>query len=273
MIDKPILYLSDISLIGRCSYTVALPIFSVLGLELTLLPSLFLSTHTGFENPFKRDFSAECEKIIEHFEALDISFSSLFIGYLNGKNMFSLVDSLLESKITRNSKIFIDPIFADRGKFYSGKDSSYVDFYRGLIKKADIIFPNMSEAAFLCGKEGLNPHETSRFLMDLRAKNVVLTGLEEKDRIGVMINGENEVLARKYEGNFHGTGDMLSSIVISAFLKGFDIQRGSEIAVKWISNVIEKSLKDENSSDGRFGLPFEPHLCELKHLFGGNNAL
>lgn len=270
MIDKPILYLSDISLIGRCSSTVALPIFSVLGIEATLLPSLILSSHTMFESPFKLDLSSECESIIESFERLDVSFSSLFIGYLSGKGAFSLVERLLESKITKNARLFVDPIFADNGRLYSSKTEVDVDFYSRLISRADVIFPNITEAKLLCSDEGLSYRELSKKLLDFGAKNVVLTGIEEKDRIGVLIDGEHEAFARKIDCSFPGTGDMLSSIIASAVLRGISLQRGAEIATKWISGVIE-----ENSgvSDRRLGLPFEKHLPELCRLFGGAYAV
>ena len=45
--QKQVLAIHDVSCVGRCSLTVALPVLSAAGLHASVLPTALLSTHTG----------------------------------------------------------------------------------------------------------------------------------------------------------------------------------------------------------------------------------
>ena len=64
-----ILTIQDISCVGQCSLTAALPILSAMGAETCILPSAVLSTHTGgFTGYTFRDLTDDMPAIAAHWQ-------------------------------------------------------------------------------------------------------------------------------------------------------------------------------------------------------------
>ena len=77
MLYPKVLTIQDISCVGQCSLTAALPILSAAGAETCILPSAVLSTHTGGFTGFTfRDLTEDFEGIIKHWKKESISFQS-----------------------------------------------------------------------------------------------------------------------------------------------------------------------------------------------------
>ncbi len=250
--EKPILTIQDASCVGQCSLTVALPILSACGIETAILPSALLSTHTaGFEGFTVLDLTAEFPKITAHWKKEGITFGGVYTGYV----LASQIDYITEicRTLNKGAKI-IDPVMADHGQFYYGFDRSFAKKMCSLCQGADVILPNLTEAAFLleenCILEGYDEHyiETlCRKLMEkLDVKTIVLTGVSfEKDKLGVCVY-ENAVtnyyFTERIAKNFHGTGDIYASAFVAGYTRGRSALQAAAIAADYTVEAIKLTL-------------------------------
>ncbi|MDR1754650.1 MAG: pyridoxamine kinase, partial [Eubacterium sp.] len=186
---KRVAAIHDISGVGRCSLTVALPIISVAGLECSVMPTAVLSTHTGgFKNFTFRDLTDDMRPIADHWKNEDIEFDSLYSGYLGSLGQIDIVRDIFEMFRKPETLIMVDPVMADDGKLYSLFNFDHVKGMAELCGHADVIVPNRTEAAFMLGREyegGVmtekSVNDLLRALSTLKAKQIVLTGVYFKD--------------------------------------------------------------------------------------------
>ena len=179
---KRILTIQDISCVGQCSLTVALPIISACGVETAVLPSAVLSTHTGgFKGFTFRDLTEDMPLIENHWNKEGIKFAAIYTGYLGSTKQIDYVISIINSTLEADAKIIIDPAMADNGTLYYGFDDVFVKAMAKLCAKADYVLPNITEACFITGSEYKTEYDKA-YIMDLLqklvangAKNVILT--------------------------------------------------------------------------------------------------
>ena len=150
---KRVLTMQDISCLGQCSLTVALPIISACGIETVILPSAVLSTHTGgsFKNYTFHDLTDDIPGILKHWKQEGFRFDCLYTGYLGNIRQINLVEEIRKELLTDDAPCIIDPAMADFGKLYTGFDTAYVHKMKELCGQADVLLPNLTEAAFLTG--------------------------------------------------------------------------------------------------------------------------
>ncbi len=278
--EKRILTIQDISCVGQCSMTVALPILSACGYETAILPSAVLSTHTaGFTNFTVLSLTEEFPKILNHWESESITFDGVYTGYVLGNQ----IDYIIEicSKLNKGAKI-IDPVMADHGKFYYGFDEKFAEKMCKLCESADVILPNLTEAAFLLGEEPrLSGYDKayvegllSRLVKKLKVKKIVLTGVSfEQSKLGVAVycGKTNEVayyFTKRIERNFHGTGDIYSSAFVGAYLGGLSLYDSASIAADFTVKAMELTI--DYAEIHPYGVYFEQ---VLPYLIGKINYL
>ena len=234
MSDKRLLTVQDISCVGQCSLTVALPVISACGIETSILPSAVLSTHTGgFQGFTFRDLTDDIPAIVSHWEKEGIEFDAVYTGYLGSKRQIALVGDIFGRVVREGGLKIVDPAMADHGKLYTGFDAAFAATMAELCGKADIVLPNITEAAMMTGMpyvaEGYD-EAYIRALMDgmlaLGASTVVLTGVcYDKAQIGVAVlaKGEDTISYYFHERlprNSHGTGDVFASSFTGALVRG-----------------------------------------------------
>ena len=147
-----ILTVQDVSCVGQCSITVALPVLSACGHETCILPSSLLSTHTGgFGKPHIRDLTEDFSGILKHWQDLKITFDAVYTGYLGNTAHMAYVKQLFDELLRQNGKRIVDPAMADHGELYAGFDMNYVMAMRSLCTCADVILPNITEACLMTG--------------------------------------------------------------------------------------------------------------------------
>lgn len=152
MAYQRILTIQDISCVGQCSLTVALPILSACGHETAALPTAVLSTHTGrFQGYTFRDLTDDIPGICAHWEREGLDFSAVYTGYLASARQIALVRDVIRSRLRPGGVLIVDPAMADDGRLYSGFGTDVVDAMRTLCAEADYILPNVTEAALLAG--------------------------------------------------------------------------------------------------------------------------
>ena len=190
---KRIVTIQDISCVGKCSLTVALPIISAMGIETVVIPTAVLSTHTAFKNFTYRDLTGDLPKIAKHWKQEKFDFDGIYTGYLGSTEQIDMLKEFFKQFKTSNNFVFIDPVMADNGKLYAGFDEKFVREMKELCKMADIIVPNLTEASYILEKEykeNYSEQEIKDMLIELSIlgpKYVVLTGVSfNENKLGVM---------------------------------------------------------------------------------------
>ncbi len=276
MAYKRILTVQDISCVGQCSLTVALPILSAAGLETCILPSAVLSTHTaGFKGYTFRDLTDDIPGIVSHWEKEGIKFDAIYTGYLGSKEQIAYVSDMFRRLEKDGALSIVDPAMADNGRLYPGFDLEFVGEMKKLCAEADVILPNITEACFLTGTEYREQYDEAYIaeLLDrlsaAGARTVVLTGVGFREgRTGVMVqeNGRRRYYEhRKIAKGSHGTGDVYAAAFVGALLNERDAYEAAVIAADYTVKCIEATQGDP---DHWYGVKFEAELPAYLKLLG-----
>ncbi|MDD6327792.1 MAG: pyridoxamine kinase [Lachnospiraceae bacterium] len=274
MTNKKILTLQDISCYGQCSLTVALPIISACGIETVILPSAVLSTHTGgFTGYTFRDLTEDIPKIKTHWENEGLKFDCLYTGYLGSVTQIDYVYELRDHVLNENATLIVDPAMADNGNLYYGFDQNFVENMAKLCGCADIILPNITEAAFMTNSEICLEHHEEAYvnmllekLTALGCKKIILKGISFKDdEIGVVYHDSETGISKYYftekiPKNSHGTGDCYASAFTGALIQGLDPYEAAKLACDFVVECIRKTMDDNNHA---YGVKFEKALPML----------
>ena len=274
MAYNKILTIQDISCVGQCSLTVALPILSACGLETCILPSAVLSTHTaGFSGFTFRDLTDDMPKIQAHWQKENIKFKAIYTGYLGSVKQVGYVKDILNTMGTEDCVCIVDPAMADNGKLYSIFNDEYVAAMRGLCSSADILIPNITEACFLADVEYRETYDESYVnelldkLSTLGAKTIVLTGVSYvPEKTGVIIYENGKI--RYYEHDkiskgCHGTGDIYASAFTGALMNDKDVFTAAKIAADYTVKCI---INTQGDADHWYGAKFETALRDLMDM-------
>lgn len=273
---KKILTIQDISCVGKCSLTVALPIISAFGIETAVLPTAVLSTHTAFESFTFKDLTDDLTEISENWKKQKIGFDALYTGYLGSFKQLDIVSQIFDDFKTQDNFILVDPVMADNGCLYKGFDQKFVDSMAKLCKKADIIVPNLTEASYMLHTPYIQSGYDEKYVQDLLikltnlgCKTAILTGISfEKSKIGAYgydsVNKKFFSYFREHlPQSFHGTGDVFASALCGALSLDNSIDKALEIAVDYTVESINLTIK--NPDHVWYGVEFEraiPYLVE-----------
>lgn len=275
---KRILTIQDISCVGQCSLTVALPIISACGVEAAVLPSAVLSTHTGgFKGFTFRDLTEDLPAISAHWTKEGITFDAFYTGYLGSTKQIQYVRDILNAHGNPGAKKIVDPAMADNGQLYYGFDAAFVESMKGLVAEADIVLPNITEASFLTGIEYKEVYDEAyvksllEALVKIGAKAVVLTGVSYKpETTGVVVyeNGNYRYYEhKKIAQGCHGTGDVYASAFVGAITRGIETYEAAKIAADYTVKCIENTIGDAKHWYGvklETALPFLVNEIEAK---------
>ena len=270
--QKRILTIQDISCVGQCSLTVALPIISACGVETCILPSAVLSTHTGGFSGFTfRDLTEDMPLIEKHWQAEKIKFDGIYTGYLGSAKQIDYVKSIFQSCMADDGVKIVDPAMADNGKLYVGFDHAFVEKMKTLCSTADVILPNLTEACLLIDEPYPETYDETlidRILTKLSSlckdATIVLTGIgykAEKTSVIVYAKGEKEYYEhRKISKGCHGTGDIYASAFVGALMRGKSYYESAKIAADYTVACIEATQDDPSHW---YGARFETSLPKL----------
>ncbi|MFC4651350.1 pyridoxamine kinase [Lactococcus nasutitermitis] len=271
--SKNVLAVHDISCIGRCSLTVALPIISSFGVETRLLPTALLSTHTGGFTGFTYlDLTDEMRKILEAWEPLKLSFDSIYSGFMASAEQIDVLKGIIREYKTKKNVSVVDPVMADNGELYGVFDADFVKKMAELIPFADVLTPNITEACLLTDtayREVQDAEFIAELIGKLRekgAKSVVLTGVTYvAGEVGIAVSEENAEIktyfARQISGSYHGTGDVFGSVLTAKLVAGEELFEAAKTAVAF---VIESIKATPETADKRYGVEFEQVLASKK---------
>ncbi|MBO8450636.1 MAG: pyridoxamine kinase [Spirochaetes bacterium] len=269
--DKRLLTIQDISCVGQCSLTVALPVISACGIETAVLPSSVLSTHTaGFSGYTFRDLTGDMPAILGHWKKEQITFDAFYTGYVS-KAQIPLILRIMEETARPGALRIVDPVMADNGKLYAGFDADFPQAMRSLCAGADVILPNLTEAAFLLGEPYAGDsysaqyiEETVKKLAALGAANVVLTGVSfDPGKLGCAVYDGRTVryyFNDRLDASMHGTGDVYASAVAGALCRGWSVYGAAALGADMVVEAMKATLDDK---DHWYGVKFERALPYL----------
>ena len=283
---KRVLTVQDISCVGKCSLTAAIPVISAMGIEVCPLPTAILSNHTAFSSFSFLDLTDKIPEILNEWKKQGFHFDAIYTGYLGSIKQIDLVHKILDEFAQNDTLVVIDPCMADNGKLYTGFSQDFVKQMAKLCGRANVILPNMTEACFLVNQDyDIFTHTNESItkvmakLLSLGAKQVILKGGEfSKEKIGVAYcsqklfdnnfsTNENNMedmniyFHHRYDENFHGTGDLFASAVTGALVLKKDIKDAVKIACDFVQESIECTLLNPNYN--WYGVDFESALRNL----------
>ncbi len=274
---KRVATIQDISCIGKCSLTVALPIISATGIETAIVPTAVLSTHTQFKGFTFRDLTGDLEPIRDHWAKEGFRFDAIYTGYLGSRKQIEIVKSYFKTFGGKDTFKIVDPAMADNGSLYFGFDRAFALEMASLCAESDIALPNISEASLMLGTDypGEDASEETvkellRKLADTGVKFPVITGVELKDGsfgfIGYDTAADEFISygAEKVPYKSHGTGDVYASTFTAAYVNGKSIFDSLAIATDYTAACIRNTYNDPDRVNYAVNFELEiPYLLKL----------
>ena len=280
MSQKRALAIHDISCIGRCSLTVALPILSAAGIETAALPTALLSTQTaGFEHYTYLDLSEQIPPIVRHWQDLGERFDAIYTGFLGSERQIDLIADVIDSFREAETFVLVDPVMADFGKLYPVYTDAMAKNMRRLCRRAGLIIPNLTEAAFLLDEPYLGEthtvtqiRELLQRLTDLGCPRALVTGARLRPgRLGAACYDAERDTFSYYDGAylcniFHGTGDVFGSSLLAGLLRGLPLEQAMAVAIDYTHVCLEYTVEEGRPT--HYGPCFERATPYLLHRLG-----
>lgn len=272
---KRILTIQDISCLGQCSMTVALPILSACGHEVCILPAAVLSTHTGgFGKPAVRKMADILPEIVAHWKENQIDFDLIYVGYLGSMEAVELASHVMDTMLAPGGITVVDPAMADHGKLYSGLSMEYAQGMMKLCEKADVMLPNITEAAMMTGlpyREEPDECYVRDLLEKLPGNDLALTGVGFRpDETGFAVRSGGNITVHHHEKigkSYHGTGDIFASALVGALACGKSLEESGRIAGDYTLRCIQITKREPAHW---YGVRFESALPELIDMLRAN---
>ena len=273
---KKLLTVQDISCVGQCSTTVALPLISACGIECAILPPAILSNHTGgFKSWSFADLTGELGNVEKKWIEQGIKFDAFYTGYVCESHIDPIL-SIVRSCSNEGALRFVDPAMADNGKLYTGFADDFPSKMARLCAGADYVLPNLTEAAFLTGSEvklsGYTRSEIETLIAKLHAlgaKNVILTGVSfDSGELGSAVSDGTKIeydFNPRLERMSHGTGDVFASVFAGAVMRGKTPLESAALA----ADVVCESIR-ATDDDHWYGVSFEKAIPFLVRALNRN---
>ena len=269
-----VLAINDISCVGKCSLTVALPIISASGVTCDILPTAILSTHTGgFKGYTFRDLSDNIPAILAHWKSLNLKYDIIISGYLGSISQIEMVKSVKKDFLKEGGLFIVDPVMGDNGILYSHFDQKFVEEMKSLCRIADIVVPNLTEACFLTDTPyaPMSEHDYTTILLKLKelCSRPSVTGCdicENGQKRSTVFYTATDGSVKKYstekiDGAFHGAGDVYASALVGALARGVSMDKAVQIAADFTKNSIAQTKADQ--TEARFGLNSESQMLHF----------
>ena len=250
---KTVLSIQDLSCVGRCSLTVALPVLSAMGCRCSVLPTAVLSTHTGFPSPEVIPLTDRIAALAAHWESLDIRFDAVVTGYMADPAQAEALLPLLRRCKAQGSRIIVDPAMGDHGKLYSRLDDDHVFAMSELCREADILLPNLTEAALLSELPYREETDgaylrglTGALLRYYHVQAAVITGISGKEGTLGFCGADRQEGSFAYQApriprQCHGTGDLFAAVFTGALLRELDIYESAVLAADFVRRCVENT--------------------------------
>lgn len=256
---KRVAAIHDLSGYGKASLTVVIPTLSAMGIQVCPLPTALLSTHTGISGSTFLDLTAEMRKIIAHWKSLNLAFDAIYSGFLGSPEQVDVVLDFIKDFSKNKPLVLVDPVLGDDGALYSTMNNEMVEKMRELVKMANVVTPNLTEAALLTGRKFdsfmtlRDLEECARKISSLGPRYVVITSAYRVNEYykegGMAIFDKMQdacqfVTYRQLSGNFSGTGDLFASVLLGDLLQDGKLMYATARASQFVSLVLKLTLEE-----------------------------
>ena len=285
---KKIAVIQDLSGLGKCSLTAAIPVISVMGVQAVPLPTAVLSNQTGYPSYYCDDYTEHMEQIMTEWEKRKFSPDGIYTGFLADEEQADKILDFFQRFRTENTMVLVDPVMGDNGRAYGIYTEGLREKMLQLVGNAHVITPNLTEALLLLyGKEGMEKRYASLLELDGRKRleqigkigeqlkkeyglqAAVITGVESQAELCVhqmgnlvVENGHSSwCFAPKIGGSYSGTGDLFASVLSTGLVKEMSMMSCVELAVNFLSKAIAQTVQE--GTDRNDGVCFEAYLGEL----------
>lgn len=271
----------DLSGFGRCSLAVIMPVLAAMGVQPCPVPTAVLSTHTGgFSGPVIQDLTEFVSPCMDHWKRLKIEFDCIYSGFLASEKQAEQVEEFIHN--WPDALAVVDPVMGDDGRIYQTYSPALIAKIKELVKNADLITPNMTEACILLGQDftntALGRDNTRSMLVRLSEKGpgiVVITGaIVVPGRVSNVgydraSNAFWRIDCDYVSANYPGIGDIFSSVLVGGLLTGDSLA----IAIARATRFVEISMRTAYgyNSEHRDGVMVEkslPWLIEKSTITG-----
>ncbi|MDF2633165.1 MAG: Phosphomethylpyrimidine kinase type [Pelosinus sp.] len=246
----------DLSCFGRCSLTVIMPVLSAMGIQVCPLPTAVLSTHLGgFKDLAFCDFTDHMPKFFHHWKKEGIAFDCIYSGFLASEEQIDVVQHFIDEFSPNHPLVVVDPVMGDEGKLYSIYTPHMQEQMKRLVRKADVVTPNYTEACFLLGESYQDKmDDTKRMkewlvsLGDFGPSIVVITGIpfiNEKILTMGYDKKQNvfwEVFSDHIPAKYPGTGDIFASVLVGSLLQKDSLPVAMERAAEFVGLAIQSTF-------------------------------
>ncbi len=284
---KNVAIINDLSGLGRCSMAVQLPIINTLGHTALPLPTGVFSCQSAFSSYHFTDLSEQMKNTINDWKKENILLDGIIVGFMMSKDQINLVKDCIDKLAAKDTVILVDPIIGDNGEIFSFFTNDYAKELKNIIKKANIITPNVTELCILSdvSYEKLTAQKnldidnylekiknTAMSLLSDSLETVIVTGIKYIDYNGKELvynlfvkKDDFGYSGSDYKiGSFSGTGDMLTALICGYILQGKNMHETIDDTSRYIKKTIDKSLDLKDKRE--FGTNFELTLKELTSI-------
>ncbi|MDO4501113.1 MAG: PfkB family carbohydrate kinase [Erysipelotrichaceae bacterium] len=255
---KRVLLINDLSSLGKAALTVNIPIINSYGIETIPVPTMLLSAHTGFEKYTAFDLSEQLKKILNDYKEMHLHFDLIYTGFFaNSKQIEDCIQIIRELK-DENTLVFVDPILGENGQLFKCFNEEYLNSMKKLVKEADIISPNITEACLLTNRN-INDDPID-IIKDLNNRYIALKSIRKEDKIGYLIKDDDLsfIYKEEFKEKLHGTGDVFASFLIGEYLNNRNFEEACAKAADITEICIKETVKDYE--EHWYGLKFENYL-------------
>lgn len=272
--QKRIALINDITGFGRCSVAVELPLISAMKIQACPLPTAILSVHTGFPSHYIDDYTDRMTAYMDNWLENGVEFDGICTGFLGSVSQINMVEDFIRLFKKEDTRVMVDPVMGDYGKIYSSYTPELCREMKRLLKLADLVTPNLTEACQLLDldypENGIvsddELEKMAKALADKGPSQVVITGLHSEHGVKNFIYEKGGVtkslLEPKMGGDRSGTGDAFAAIVAGGLVNGLTLEESVQKAAGFITKVLEYTVKLD--LPWNYGLPFEEFLTELR---------
>lgn len=284
---KRIAVLNDLSGMGKCSLTAAIPVLSVMGVQVCPLPTAVLSAQTGFPSYYCDDYTDRMDILMDEWQKMRFRPDGIYTGFLAGALQAEKAVDFIQRFKSTETKVLVDPVMGDDGEEYSVYTEELCEKMRILVQEAAVITPNVTEALLLLyGSRGMHTEwqkladlsmealleyiqQTGRLLTEKFQAETVITGISHESEDGQKCisnlicqkNSQTWITTKKEGGSYSGTGDLFASVLCADMVKGRDIALSVQKAVNFLAKGIHDAVKE--GTDRNEGICFETYLYEL----------
>lgn len=277
---KRIAVINDLSGLGKCSLTAAIPVLSVMGVQACPFPTAILSNQTGYESYYYDDYTKHMDAYTDEWTKRKLTLDGIYTGFLGSELQTEKILRFIDIFQKENTLLLVDPVMGDSGQTYDIYTETFGAQMKRLVQKADVITPNLTELCILTdtdyqvltSQKNLPDYldtiaSLGRRLLDLGIRAVIITGILYQSSTDTEERYYNLVLEKEmitpvssaiHGGSYSGTGDLLASVVCAGMVRGDSATTSVRRAVHFLETALEETNKEQIPKND--GINFEPYL-------------